>query len=187
LSRHFALIIVLSVTVTAFAAPAWQQRPTGYVNDLAGVLSPSTISQLENICQQVDQHGRTQIAVVTVRSLEGQDIESYAVQLFKQWGIGYKGTDRGVLILMAVQDRRYRTEVGYGLEPILPDGKVGGFWREAVPNLRAGDYSAAILLSQPGLQTSSRKIPAFRFQQIVRTFSRSSPNPKAIPVQASSG
>jgi uncharacterized protein len=146
LSRHFALIIVLSVTVTAFAAPAWQQRPTGYVNDLAGVLSPSTISQLENICQQVDQHGRTQIAVVTVRSLEGQDIESYAVQLFKQWGIGYKGTDRGVLILMAVQDRRYRTEVGYGLEPILPDGKVGGFWREAVPNLRAGDYSAAILL-----------------------------------------
>jgi len=146
LSRHFALIIVLSVTVTAFAAPAWQQRPTGYVNDLAGVLSPSTISQLENICQQVDQHGRTQIAVVTVRSLEGQDIESYAVQLFKQWGIGYKGTDRGVLILMAVQDRRYRTEVGYGLEPILPDGKVGGFWREAVPSLRAGDYSAAILL-----------------------------------------
>src|SRR5689334_23968002 len=98
LSRHFAILVVVFATVTAFASPAWQQRPTGYVNDLAGVLTPSTISQLENICQQVDQHGRTQIAVVTVRSLEGQDIESYAVQLFKQWGIGYKGTDRGVLI-----------------------------------------------------------------------------------------
>ena len=75
--------------------------------------------------------------MVTVNSLDGTDIESYAVALYKQWGIGSKATDHGVLILLAVQDRKYRIEVGYGLEPILPDGKVGGFGREAVPCLTA--------------------------------------------------
>ena len=59
--------------------------------------------------------------------LDGSDIESYAVNLFHQWSIGAKSTDRGVLILYAIRDRRDRIEVGYGLEPILPDGKVGGF------------------------------------------------------------
>jgi uncharacterized protein len=140
------VLIVVLLATSAFAAPAWQQRPTGYVSDFAHVLDASTIAQLENIAQQVDEKGKAQIAVVTVPSLEGSDIESYAVQLYKKWGIGYKGTDRGVLILLAVQDRRYRTEVGYGLEPILPDGKVGGFWREAVPNLKSADYSGAVLL-----------------------------------------
>ncbi|PYX59239.1 MAG: methanol dehydrogenase, partial [Acidobacteria bacterium] len=70
----------------------------------------------------------------------------YSVDLFKRWGIGSKSTDRGVLILLAVKDHRYRVEVGYGLEPILPDGKVGGFGREAVPLLRQNDYNGALLL-----------------------------------------
>ena len=140
------ILIVLLLSSFAWAAPAWEQRPTGYVNDFAHVLDANTVTQIENIAQQVDAKGKAQIAVVTVPSLDGSDIESYAVKLYKTWGIGYKGTDHGVLILLAVQDRRYRTEVGYGLEPILPDGKVGGFWREAIPNLKAADYSGAILL-----------------------------------------
>ena len=140
------ILIVLVVSSFAWGAPAWEQRPTGYVNDFAHVLDANTVAQIENIAQQVDEKGKAQIALVTVPSLEGSDIESYAVKLYKTWGIGYKGTDHGVLILLAVQDRRYRTEVGYGLEPILPDGKVGGFWREAIPNLKAADYSGAILL-----------------------------------------
>ena len=140
------ILIVLLLSSFAWAAPAWEQRPTGYVNDFAHVLDANTVAQIENIAQQVDAKGKAQIAVVTVPSLDGSDIESYAVKLYKTWGIGYKGTDHGVLILLAVQDRRYRTEVGYGLEPIFPDGKVGGFWREAIPNLKAADYSGAILL-----------------------------------------
>jgi uncharacterized protein len=66
------------------------------------------------------------------------------VDLFEQWGIGAKGTNRGVRILIAIKDHQYRTEVGYGLEPILPDGKVGGFWREVVPLLKQGDYDQAL-------------------------------------------
>ncbi len=126
------------------AEPVSQLHPTNYVNDFAHVLSPETTAELNDLAQQVDQKAKAQIAVVTVNSLDGRDIESYAVDLFKQWGIGNKSTNRGVLILIAVKDHRYRTEVGYGLEPILPDGKVGGFWREVVPLLKQGNYDQAI-------------------------------------------
>src|SRR5258708_4952275 len=123
-----------------------QLKPTGYVNDFAHVLDPSSVTQLSDLCRQIDEKAHAQIAVVTIRTLDGADVESYAVDLFKQWGIGSKSTDRGVLILYAIDDHRARIEVGYGLEPILPDGKVGGFQREAVPLMRAGTYSQALLL-----------------------------------------
>jgi uncharacterized protein len=128
----------------AHAEPVSQLHPTNYVNDFAHVLSPETAAELNDVGQQIDQKAKAQIAVVTINSLDGRDIESYAVDLLKQWGIGNKSTNRGVLILIAVKDHRYRTEVGYGLEPILPDGKVGGFWREVVPLLKQGDYDPAI-------------------------------------------
>jgi uncharacterized protein len=138
--------LVVSLAFFAFAEPVSQLSPTDYVNDFAHVLDQNTVAQLDNICQQIDQQAHAQIAVVTVKSLDGSDIESYAVALFKQWGVGSKATNRGVLILLATQDRRYRIEVGYGLEPILPDGKVGGFGREAVPLLKQNDYSGAVSL-----------------------------------------
>ncbi|MGH9548164.1 MAG: TPM domain-containing protein, partial [Terriglobales bacterium] len=139
-------IILLALPLLLAAEPVSQLRPADYVNDFAHVLDQTTIAQLDNICQQLDQKAHAQIAVVTVNSLDGSDIESYAVALYKQWGIGSKATDHGVLILLAVQDHKYRIEVGYGLEPILPDGKVGGFGREAVPLLRQNDYNGAVSL-----------------------------------------
>jgi uncharacterized protein len=128
------------------AEPISQLHPTNYVNDFAGVLNAATVAQLNDLCRQVDQKTHAQIAVVTIKSTDGQDIVSYAVALYQAWGIGPKSSDRGVLILLAVQDHKYRTAVGYGLEPILPDGKVGGFGREAVPLLRSGDYNGAVSL-----------------------------------------
>ncbi len=139
-------IILLAFPIWLSAEPVSQLRPTDYVNDFAHVLDQTTVAQLDNICQQLDQKAHAQIAVVTITSLDGTDIESYAVALYKQWGIGSKATDHGVLILLAVQDHRYRIEVGYGLEPILTDGKVGGFGREAVPLLRQNDYNGAVAL-----------------------------------------
>ena len=141
-----ATLFVLALPLLLQAEPVSQLRPTDYVNDFAHVLDSSTIAQLDDICQQIDQKAQAQIAVVTINSLDGSDIDSYAVDLFKRWGIGSKKTDHGVLILLAVQDRKYRIEVGYGLEPILPDGKVGGFGREAVPLLRQNNYAGALLL-----------------------------------------
>jgi uncharacterized protein len=141
-----AAILVLSLGMLAKAESVSQLQPTGYVNDYANVLDAPTKARIENICQQVDQKARAQITLVTVNTLGGSDIETFAEELFKKWGVGYKGTDHGVMILYAIQDRRARVEVGYGLEPILPDGKVGGFQREAIPLMQGGDYSQALLL-----------------------------------------
>src|ERR1700691_4306657 len=128
------------------AEPIASLRPSNYVNDFAGVLDAATQARLNDLCQQVDQKAHAQISVVTVKSLDGQDAVSYAVALYQKWGIGTKGKDHGVLILLATQDRKYQIQVGYGLEPILPDGKVGGFGREAVPLLKNGDYAGAVTL-----------------------------------------
>lgn len=138
------VVIFLAFAVGLRSETVSQLRPTDYVNDFAHVLDQATIAQLDDICRQVDQKAHAQIAVVTVQSLDGSDIESYAVDLYKQWGVGSKTTNHGVLILVATQDHRYRIEVGYGLEPILPDGKVGGFGREAVPLLRQSDFNGAV-------------------------------------------
>lgn len=141
-----AALLVLILTMVVHAEPVSQLHATGYVNDFAHVLQQSTVAQIEGICLQVDQKAHAQIAVVTINSLDGADSESYAVDLFKSWGIGNKSTNRGVLILYAIRDHRARIEVGYGLEPILPDGRVGSFQREAIPLMRSGDTSAALLL-----------------------------------------
>jgi uncharacterized protein len=139
-------IVLLAFTLTLRAEPVSQLKPTNYVNDFAGVLSPNTVAQLNGICQQIDEKAHAQIAVVTIKSLDGSEIVSYSVALYQKWGIGTKGKDRGVLILLVAQDRRYWITVGYGLEPILPDGKVGGFGREAVPLLKQNDYDGAVAL-----------------------------------------
>jgi uncharacterized protein len=140
------VIIFLALAVALRSQPVSQLKPTDYVNDFSHVLDQATIAQLDDICRQIDEKAHAQIAVVTIQSLDGSDIESYAADLYKKWGIGSKATNRGVLILLATQEHRSRTEVGYGLEPILPDGKVGGFGREAVPLLRQNDYGGAISL-----------------------------------------
>src|SRR5712672_883508 len=140
------IVAVVCLSIVLFAEPIKQLKPTGYVNDFAGVLDASSSEAIRNIAQQIDQKAKAQIAVVTVHSLDGSDIESYASDLYKAWGIGPKSSNRGVLILLAVDDHKRRIEVGYGLEPILPDGKVGGFGREAVPLLRQNQYGPALLL-----------------------------------------
>jgi uncharacterized protein len=121
-------------------------KPQGYVNDFAGVLSTQAKEKLTALCAEVDQKTKAQIAVVTVSSLEGEPVEQFSIELATQWGVGPKQQARGILILIAPNDRKYRVEVGYGLEAILPDGKVGGFGREAVPFLQRRDYGDAVLL-----------------------------------------
>ena len=142
-------IFFLAVTLLARGASAEQVKnlkPQGYVSDFAGVLSAQAKEKLTALCAEVDQKTKAQIAIVTVSSLEGEPVEQFSIDLATAWGVGPKQSARGILILVAPNDRKYRIEVGYGLEPILPDGKVGGFGREAVPFLRQNDYSSAILL-----------------------------------------
>jgi uncharacterized protein len=121
--------------------------PTGYVNDFAGVLSPSTKQGVEDLCTQVDRQAHAQIAIVTVKTIDGdQSIEEFATALEDKWKVGAKGTDRGVLMLLVMTPRRGRIEVGYGLEGILNDAKVGDIGRSMVPAAKQGDYDTAVRL-----------------------------------------
>ncbi|HEY0796540.1 MAG TPA: TPM domain-containing protein, partial [Acidisarcina sp.] len=119
-------------------------KPSNYVSDLAGVLSDDTQQQLNSYCAEIDHQAHAQIAVVTVKTLDGDDPADYAVKLEEAWKVGPKGSDHGVIFLLAVNDHKDRIEVGYGLEGILPDGKTGDMLRGIVPNLRAADYDGAV-------------------------------------------
>ena len=121
--------------------------PTGYVNDFAGVLSPATRQNLEVLCTRVDRQAHAQIAVVTIKTLEDdQPVNDFATTLEEKWKVGAKGTDRGVLVLVVLNPRKRWIEVGYGLEGILNDAKVGDIGRAMVPALSAGDYDQGITI-----------------------------------------
>jgi uncharacterized protein len=122
--------------------------PTDYVSDFAHVLSPEATARIDAMCAQLDHsQANAQVAVVTVQTLDGEDAAGYANELEDKWKIGRKGSDRGVLVLLAVGDHKYRIDVGYGLEGILPDGKVGDIGRAMIPNLRANDIDGAMMLA----------------------------------------
>jgi len=118
-------------------------QPSGYVTDLAGIISTDAKARLESVCIELEQKTGAQMAIVTVSSLEGESVETYAVDLFKQLGVGKKKDNRGVLLLIAPHERKYRIEVSYGLEPVINDARAGDVGRAMVPFLRQNDYSKA--------------------------------------------
>jgi uncharacterized protein len=142
-SLSFLVAICSSALWAQFQVPA---KPTAYVNDYANVLSPGAKTELEALCTEINDKAKAQIFIVTVKSLDGKTKEDYSLDIATKWGVGPKQSSSGVLIFYAINDRQYFTQIGYGLEGILPDGKVGAFLREAIPNLRDGDYSGAITL-----------------------------------------
>jgi uncharacterized protein len=142
--RWCIVVLVLAVSVVTRAEDVKQIRATGYVMDLAGVLKPETKTQLEALCTELEQKTGAQMAIVTVKSLDGNEIQPYANDLFKQLGVGQKKQDNGLMLLVAPNDRKYWTEVGYGLEPIVNDARAGDAGRLIVPYFRRGDYSGGI-------------------------------------------
>jgi len=119
-------------------------RPTAYVNDFANVLSAQSVAELDRACAELDRStANAQLVIVTVHTLDGLDAADYANRLEDRWRIGRKGSDRGILLLLAVDDRKWRIDVGYGLEGILNDARIGEIGRSMVPFLRAGAYDSA--------------------------------------------
>jgi len=148
LIRLALLPCLLLITASFSAAEDIKQiRPTGYVSDLAGVIRPEAKTRLEALCAELEQKTGAQMAIVTVQSLEGESVENYAVELFKQLGVGGKKDDRGVLLLVAPTERKYRIEAGYGLEPVINDARAGDAGRAMVPFLRANDYGTATVVA----------------------------------------
>lgn len=132
-------LALLLISATAFGF----QKPTGYVNDFAGILHKTQAIEL-HITAYHKKTG-TEIAVVTVQSLEGLSVEEYANQLFREWGIGQKQKNNGLLILIAVKEHKTRIEVGYGLESKLTDGFCGDVIRDdMVPQFKQGRFDDGI-------------------------------------------
>src|SRR6185295_16176706 len=118
------------------------------------VLDPASKQSLEQQLSEFEHSTSNEIAVVTVPSLEGDTIEDYAVRLFKEWGIGKKGKDNGILILVAPNERKVRMEVGYGLEPQLTDGMAGQIIRENMtPYFRQAQYGQGIIAAIEAIKT----------------------------------
>lgn len=143
--KYLPFAICILPFALLFAAPHYPSF-TGYVTDTANILDSASKQSLEQQLTAFDRQTSIQIAVATVPSLEGETVDDYAVALFKQWGIGQKGKDKGVLLLIAQHERKMRIEVGYGLEALLPDGRCGEIIRENItPSFKQGNYAAGIL------------------------------------------
>lgn len=142
-----ALLLALSVAV--FARPAGAREwpaPRGHLSDFAGVVDTASADSIEALCAELREKTGAELAVVTLPDLGGETIDPVAVELFEQWGIGKKGKDDGVLIVLGRAERRVRIEVGYGLEGILPDGRCGAIIRRVMgPDLHADRFGPGLL------------------------------------------
>ena len=119
--------------------------PSGRVNDFAQVIAPAIQERLNALLAQVEAKTGAEIAVVTLQTIAPLDVEQYANELFTRWGIGKRKKDNGVLILLAITERKVRIEVGYGIEPILPDGRAGAIIREVImPHFRRGQLGEGL-------------------------------------------
>ena len=142
--RHHIFLICLVFLIPSVALAAFP-RPTGFVNDFAGVLKSDTRGHLEALLSSFEKATGDEVAVATLASLEGRSIEELAPDLFKQWGIGKKGKDNGVLFIVAPNERKMRIEVGYGLEGAINDALAGRLLDEnVVPRFKAGDLDAGV-------------------------------------------
>ena len=140
----FGALIALT-SASAWSLDTSKLKPTGYVNDFAHKLDPNGQQVLEAYCANVERVTGAQFAIVLVDSLDGEPVEDATNRLFREWGVGKKGSDEGLMILLAIQDRKSRVEVGYGLEPIITDGFSGGVLRNIRPILQQGNYAGALL------------------------------------------
>src|SRR5437868_11786311 len=110
-------IVLLLVATAAFAIDLSTLKPQGYVSDFANVVRPESRAELERYCTQVEHATGAEVAMVTIETLDGEPIEDIANNLYRQWGIGKKGKDEGLLLLLVIKDHRSRLEIGRGLEP----------------------------------------------------------------------
>jgi uncharacterized protein len=145
------IFIVLSIfifTGMGFCEEAGFPDYTGYVNDYANILSGETKARITALSGEIEAKTTGQLAVLTIDTVTPFDIETYSVKLFEKWGIGQKGKNNGVLILVAVKDRQARIEVGYGLEGAIPDALAKNIIEKSmIPFFKSGDYNSGILQS----------------------------------------
>ena len=122
-------------------------RPIDYVSDTAHILAPGTIGQLNEVCSAVDRQAHAQIAVVTVKNTAGEPISKYVVDLEDAWKVGPKSSDRGLILLISVQDHKWFISTGYGLEGVITDERAGIIGRRMEQYLHNGQTDEGVTLA----------------------------------------
>jgi uncharacterized protein len=136
---------ISTLIVAALLAVVAPQSAHQQVHDFANLLSPADRQSLEQLALDVEKKTTAQMAIVTVKSLDGLTMEEYAHTLFDQWGIGNRQFNNGVLFLIAPNEHRMRIETGRGIEPLLPDSRCGELADEhVVPHFQRGDFAGGI-------------------------------------------
>jgi uncharacterized protein len=129
-TKRMVLLLVFTAVMTS-AANILDSKPAGAINDFANILSGDTKARLEQVCTQVQEKTGVAMVLATFASLEGYDIDDAANRLYQRWGIGKKGSDAGVLVLLGMAEREIRIETGYGVEGYITDYKATAIRREA--------------------------------------------------------
>jgi uncharacterized protein len=158
--KYRLLPIIPILLLVSFSAAAQTKFPEsqGFVNDFAGVVDATSAQRLTALCTELQQKTGAEMALVTLTSLDGGDVQDTANRLFEAWGIGRKEKNNGLLMLDAIEDRRIWIEVGYGLEGILPDGRVGSILDQyVIPYLKSGERGTGYL---SGLSVAAQIIAA---------------------------
>jgi len=144
--KGFGAILIFSLLLCQAAFGIEVPPLKARVNDYASILSPATLRQLENSLEAFEKAESTQIAVLTISTLEGAPIEDFSIRVADTWKIGQKGLDNGAILLISKNDRKLRIEVGYGLEGKLTDLICGRIIQQViVPQFRAGNFDQGVI------------------------------------------
>jgi uncharacterized protein len=142
----FALTPALAIDIATL-------KPQGYLSDFAKVVDPQSKAEIESFSARVEKATGVQMAFVTLDTLAGESLEDFTNDLYRRWGVGQKGKDEGLLLLLVVRDRRTRLEIGRGLEEHIPDGYAGMLLGEMRAFLRQNQYGAALSTAAHTLAT----------------------------------
>lgn len=167
-SLSLLLFLAFAFSANAYYNPG---SPAGFVNDYAGVLKVEQKQMLESKLSQFEKDSSNEISVVTIPSLQDDTIENFAVELFKDWGIGKEGKDNGILVLIALQDRKMRIEVGYGLEGALTDAQANWIINDIMkPAFQGNDFYQGIdeAVNKIISATKGEYIPSDKFEFLTK-------------------
>lgn len=171
------LFLLFAVAPALASVPAVPAVPRDYVEDLAGIVNNNARVRLDGYLQELERKTTAQFVVLTVTSLQGEPIDEFSINVaHNKWKLGQKGKDNGVLLVVALKDRKYRFEIGYGLEGVLPDSFVGTVGRQyLVPYFRKGDYSKGIFAAVVAVSNriaASQGVKITGMPQVSNTYAR---------------
>jgi uncharacterized protein len=162
--KRVCVVLFLLIGNLAWAAGPSFPNYSGYVNDFANAIDASTTQKLEDLCRALEKKTSAELAIAVVKSVAPLDPKTYAVKLFEKWKIGKKGKDNGILVLLAMEERRVEIEVGYGLEGVITDARAGEILdKYVIPFFKQGKfgeglYNGAAAIAERIAQTSGQEM-----------------------------